>query len=112
MAKVVRVHIKSQMEKYIGKQTKRMDDVMLSMATDIHRQSLVLAPKDTRALIGSGRINRLAEAEYSVEYGNPQVPYARRRHFENKKNPHTLKYLERAGKNVVTKPDKYFRENQ
>jgi hypothetical protein len=45
-----------------------------------------------------------------VIFGGGGVRYARRRHFENKKNPQTLQYLYRAGDAVVRgNTDKYFR---
>lgn len=96
------------MDRFIGDQQRALNRTVLTMATDIHRQSAILAPKDTRALVNSGKINKEKNASYNVEYGSTKVPYARRRHFENKKNPHTLKYLERAGKNVVRDVKRYL----
>lgn len=82
---------------------------LLEMTTDIHRRSTILAPKDTGALVNSGRIDRVTNG-YSITYGNSRVPYARRRHFENRKNPQTLGYLERAGYSVIRgNKAKYFR---
>lgn len=82
---------------------------LLEMATDIHRRSAALAPKDTRALVNSGRIEPVTDG-YRVIYGSSRVPYARRRHFENKKNPQTLHYLYRAGDSVTRgSKSKYFR---
>lgn len=76
------------------------DRATLQIATDIHRRASVLAPKDTRALVNSGKINRIKSGEYEITFGGGRVPYARRRHYENKKNPQTLGYLERAGDGV------------
>ena len=45
----------------------------------------------------------LAPELVHVKFGDARVPYARRRHFENKKNPHTKYYLQKAGDNVVAK---------
>lgn len=39
---------------------------------------------------------------FTVSFGSGSVEYARIRHYENKKNPQTLRYLERAG-NAVAK---------
>lgn len=97
------------MKQYISSEQKRLDSSVLRMATDIHRQAVVLAPKVSRNLVLSGHINKQAQAEYSVEFGDSNIRYARRRHFENKKNPQTLKYLERAGDNVVKNSGKYFK---
>lgn len=84
---------------------------LLEMATDIDKRAKILAPKDTRALVNSGIIepSRLSDT-YAVRFGSSKVPYARRRHYENKKNPQTLHYLERAGEAVARgNTAKYFR---
>lgn len=97
---------------YAGWQSKVLKEVdtgLLEMTTDIHTRSTVLAPKDTRALVNSGRIGKVTGG-YKVTYGSSRVPYARRRHFENKKNPQTLRYLEKAGDSVARgNVGKYFR---
>ena len=105
----VTVKFTSKMKQYISSEQKRLDSSVLRMAIDIHRQAIILAPKDTRALVNSGHINKQSQTGYSVVFGDSQVRYARRRHFENKKNPQTLKYLERAGDNVVKNAGKYLK---
>ncbi len=67
----------------------------------ILNRSKMLAPVDTGLLVASGRIERLAGGGRAVVYGDSEVPYARRRHFENNKNPQTLGYLQRAGDSVA-----------
>ena len=104
------VKFTSHMNKFIKDQQVDLDKSVLRMATDIHRQSTILAPRDTGALVNSGRIERQGRADYSVVFGDSHVRYARRRHFENKKNPQTLKYLERAGDNVVKNLGKYIKK--
>ena len=74
-----------------------MDIAMLDLATTIHRDAGNLAPKASRALVNSGRIKRNGPGDYSIIFGGGQVRYAKRRHYENRKNPQTLYYLERAG---------------
>lgn len=49
---------------------------LLEMVTDVHRRSLVLVPKDTRALANSGKISSIPDG-YKIQYGNARVPYAR-----------------------------------
>lgn len=78
-----------------------LDLAVLQMATDIHRGASILAPKETRALVNSGKIKRNKRAHYTISFGDNRVPYARRRHFENKKTPGSLRYLERAGDSVA-----------
>ena len=80
------------------------------MASDTLTDSRMRAPFLTGALRGSGRDDSSTEGSYSrlVAYGNSEVPYARRRHFENKKNPQTKYYLWDAGNNVVEKGIKRY----
>lgn len=91
------VRFTSNITQWTVKTAAKLDVGILAMATDIHRVASMLAPKDSRALVNSGRIKRNGPGNYSVIFGGGSVPYARRRHFENKKNPQTLKYLQNAG---------------
>lgn len=86
-----------------------MDIAVLQAATDIHRVASVLAPKASRALVNSGRIKREGQAHYKVIFGGGSVPYARRRHFENKKTPSSLLYLERAGDSTSRNFKRYIK---
>jgi len=100
-----RVVIKSTLSSvFVPKAIQEMDLVALEMATDVHRVATILAPKDSRALVNSGRVIRQKLAEYVIRFGGSgngfSVPYALRRHFENMKNPQTLLYLERGGDSV------------
>ena len=86
------------------------------MATDIHERSAILAPKDTRNLVNSGRIERLGEAHYAVTYGSDKVPYARIQELggQTGRNHATTivgqQYLEQAGDSVVRGDlSKYYR---
>lgn len=88
---------------------KGVDGGLLEMATDIHAKAVILAPHASGALVNSGEITQVNEG-YKIKFGNSRVPYAKRRHYENKKNPQTLKYLERAGDSVVRADKaKFFR---
>lgn len=82
---------------------------LLEMSTDIHRRAVILAPLLTAALRNSGVVEPIANG-YRVKFGSNRVPYARRRHFENKKNPQTKGYLAKAGDGVARGDvGKYFR---
>lgn len=83
---------------------------ILEAATDIHRRAVLLAPHETGALQNSGRVEPVTGG-YKISFGNGgKVPYAKRRHFENKKNPQTKRYLSRAGDSVLRgDTGKYFR---
>lgn len=87
--------------KWLPKTEQGLDAGMLELATDIHRRSAINAPKDTRALVNSGTVTRKSLGYYIIRYGSGRVRYARRRHYENKKNPQTLGYLEKAGDSVT-----------
>ena len=92
-----RVTVTSRMSQVIREEEAKMDAALGEWASDTHNVAGRLAPHETGALQNSGRIEREKPLEWSVTFGNNQVPYARRRHYENYLNPHTLNYLERAG---------------
>jgi len=101
----VKMTVKSNWKDDIAKSMKLG---LLEMAVDIHKRAIILAPKDTRALVNSGIIEPVTDG-YRVKFGNARVPYARRRHFENLKHPQTLGYLARAGDSVSRgNTSKYF----
>lgn len=102
----VKVNIDKNWSKKILRQ---LDAALLEMALDIHRRAVILAPRDTGALANSGDVTKVADG-YQVKFGSSKVPYARKRHFENKKNPQTLGYLSKAGDSVARgDKGKYFR---
>jgi len=103
-----RTVVTTQMRLVVNRIDNHLDKTVAVMATDIHRQASILAPHASGALIGSGRITRNGQADYDVTYGGGKVPYAKRRHYENRKNPQTLKYLERAGDNVSRNLKRYI----
>lgn len=104
-----RVRITHRVKPWVALTDKKLDGIVLDMATDIHRVAGVLSPKLTRALVNSGRIERKGNAHYSVIFGGGSVPYAKRRHYENKKNPGTLRYLERGGDSVSNNFKRYIK---
>lgn len=95
---------------WVNKEKRKLDDVTAEMGVDILNRAIMNAPKDTGALVRSGRVVKAGGKGYTVQFGDNSVRYAYRRHFENQKNPQTLKYLQRAG-DSVTKGNikKYFR---
>lgn len=88
---------------------KSMKVALLEMSLDVRRRAITLAPKDTRALVNSGVVEPVTNG-YKIKFGSSKVPYARRRHFENFKNPQTKGYLAKAGDSVArADKTKYFR---
>lgn len=96
-----------------GIQTKQMQNGLLRFVTDVHRLATMYAPVETGNLRASGRIERVTDG-YKVKFGGGigrfAVKYALRRHYENRKNPQTLRYLERAGKQTEKNASKYFKD--
>lgn len=83
--------------KWTPETVRKLDVAVLSLATRVHRDAGRYAPVDTGNLVASGRVQRSGEASYSVIFGGHGLRYAAKRHYQNRKNPHTLRYLERAG---------------
>ena len=102
--------IVSTVPQWVNKEKKNLDDVTAEMGVDIINRAIMNAPKDSGDLVRSGRVVKAPGRGYTVQFGDNSVRYAYRRHFENNKNPQTLRYLERAG-DSVTKGNikKYFR---
>lgn len=77
----------------------RLQQALKRMGDSINNRASLYAPKLTGALKDNGRVN-VFDWSVVVSYGGYAVPYARRRHYENNKNPQTKRYLERAGDSV------------
>ena len=112
MTQVGEVRVTSELlSKWLPLTNKELDQATLEMATDVHKRAVILAPKAKRNLVNSGIIQKLSQATYQIKFGSSVVPYARRRHFENKKNPQTINYLSNAGDSVKRGGfDKYLRK--
>lgn len=92
------VKVKISIDKnWSGKILNSLDAGLIDLVADAHRRAVIIAPKLSRALVNSGMISRLGFLAYSLSFGSSKVPYARKRHFENKKNPQTTGYLAKAG---------------
>lgn len=88
---------------WAAKEVERLKRANQKMAETVVERSRVIAPILTGALRADGRIVSIPNG-LRVRFGGEKVPYARRRHFENLKNPHTLHYLERGGDSVAKEP--------
>lgn len=95
------VRFTSRVIPWSSNKTQDLDVALLEAMTDVHRIAGMFAPKQTRALANSGRIHREGVCHYTVIFGGNGVAYARRRHYENRKTPSSLRYLERAGDGVA-----------
>lgn len=104
-----RFTINSKLGNWDSNKAKDLDFSLLSMVTDIHRVAVMNAPHLTGALQYSGKVKKTATLSYEVAFGDSRVPYALRRHYENKKNPQTIGYLKNAGKSITANIGKYFK---
>ena len=95
MAKV-EVSFKSKMDVYAQIQRLNMQKELEAKAEKTLGRARMLAPVLSGDLKMNGRVEKI-ENGVSVVFGDNRIPYARRRHFENRKNPATINYLERAG---------------
>lgn len=98
---------------------KNMQVGLLEFVTTVHERAIILAPKDTRALVNSGLIapNRASDT-YSLKFGSSKVPYARIQELGGKTGRgHSVSiigkhYLERAAESVARgDTSKYFRSH-
>lgn len=93
-----KVKFKSKMNAYSKVAAANLRNAELATGDLILQRARVLAPKLTGDLRSDGRVEK--DKKVRVIFGDERVPYARRRHFENSKNPQTLRYLERAAQSV------------
>lgn len=77
---------------------RRLDGRMAVQASSIARLSQAYSPVLTGALRSSTRVARNQPLKYEV---SANTPYARRRHFENRKNPGSKLYLQKAGDQIA-----------
>lgn len=95
MAKV-KVTFRSKMKAYLQVQQMNMQKELEAKAEKTLGRARMLAPVLSGDLKMNGRVEKISNG-VSVVFGDNRIPYARRRHFENRKSPATLNYLERAG---------------
>lgn len=95
MAKV-KVTFNSKMKAYFQVQRLNMQKELEAKAEKTLGRARMLAPVLSGDLKMNGRVEKIPNG-VSVVFGDSRIPYARRRHFENRKNPATINYLERAG---------------
>jgi len=92
---------KSNSAAWLASETAVLKRAENAIGSTILNRAIMIAPKLTGALRADGRVEKNPEGGISVVFGDEKVPYARRRHFENKKHPQTLHYLQRGGDSVA-----------
>lgn len=101
MSMKVRTKVTNNLGVWIRMTEQNLDNAAHSMADSINILASAKAPVLTGNLKRNGHIEG-QRGKYEVVYGDGLVPYARRRHFENRRHPQTLNYLKDGG-NQVTK---------
>lgn len=100
---------KSRSSQWLKSESEVLRRAEQAMAQVILYRGTILAPVLSGALADSGRVEQKPGGGTTVTFGGGSVPYALRRHFENKKNPQTLGYLKKAGDSVAKEnPKKYI----
>lgn len=101
------VIFKDKTGEWIRTTTEKLDVALKSMGESIKNTATMLAPVDSGDLRSTGRVEMTGENEVKITFGGTangvNVKYARRRHYENNKNPQTKYYLQRAGNQVSKK---------
>ena len=92
---------KSNSQAWLAQEALVLGRAEQSMAQVILNRARMLAPVASGDLVGDGRVEKNSNGGRSVVFGGASVPYARRRHFENDRNPQTRGYLKRAGDSVA-----------
>lgn len=88
---------------------KMMADGLNNLGQAIRKRAIVLAPKDSGDLRRSGAVSvSTSKDEAIISFGNSDVRYARRRHYENNMHPSTRYYLTNALKSIST-PAQFFK---
>lgn len=101
---------KSNSKQWLANEARVMDRVEATIGQVILNRATMLAPVMSGALVDDGRVEKNPNGGRSVVFGSPSVPYARRRHYENKRNPQTLNYLKKAGDSVAKEGIKKYVE--
>lgn len=74
---MTKVRVQSNASSWLSKAQAESIKASLGMATDVQKRAIVLAPKDTRNLVSSGRISMVKQGVFRVAFGGGRVPYAR-----------------------------------
>lgn len=88
---------------------KMIADGLNNLGKAVKNRAIILAPKDSGDLRRSGAVSvSTSKDEAIISFGNSDVKYARRRHYENNLHPSTKYYLTNALKSIST-PGKFFK---
>lgn len=83
-----------------------MADGLQNLGDTVKKRAIILAPKDSGDLRRSSKVDINATKDTAKISFN--MPYAKRRHYENNLHPSTKYYLTNALKSIST-PAKFFK---
>lgn len=97
----------------IDRLEQNVNKAMVTAAIDVSNEAKRGAPVDTGALVNSLRVDTdKADQVYVLaggKVGGKNIPYAKRREYENRKNPQTKFYMSRAFASLKDNYQKYFK---
>lgn len=97
----------------LGRLRKSIATGLVKMGYAISNQAQRNAPVDTGALVNSIRVSISNADEVFVlaggSVGGKSIPYAKKREYENRKNPQTKRYMGRAFDQETKNYLKYFK---
>lgn len=85
----------------------KINNALAKMGVATLNRARMYAPERTGALKADGRVE-IEPHSVVIAFGGLQVPYARRRHYENNLHPDTKYYLQRAGNEVTRQGVQFY----
>lgn len=101
------IEFKDYSAKVLKEEEQQISQALVKMGDRIKNLAEMYAPVKTHALQQNGRVLN-TPLSVTVRFGGYEVPYARRRHYENNLHPETKYYLERAGNQVAKQGVQYY----
>lgn len=93
---VTRIKFVDKSADVLKTESARINNALAKMGDSVLHRAELFAPVLTGALRDNGDVQQ-GNFKVVIGFGGLEVPYARRRHYENNKHPQTKRYLERAG---------------
>lgn len=104
---ITTINVKLRHDKLIEEESEKINEALSKMGYSILNRAKMYAPVLTGALVRDGRVIE-SDGSVIVAFGGLNVPYARRRHYENNLHPDTRRYLERAGNEAVKQGIQFY----
>lgn len=105
--KTTRIKFVDNSQTVLKTEQRRINDALAKMGVATLNRARMYAPIKTGALRADGRIE-VEPNSVVIAFGGLEVPYARRRHYENNLHPDTKYYLQRAGNEVTRQGVQFY----